>query len=217
MSCSRSPGLWARPLLPHSLPDSPKKLAAARWRPRRCTPCSSAPPCFKCSKLRTHGLSQNEKAWASRVTGVSFPRCPRTLALALPLPFVASWPANSDDASNTDILIDNKGSIWIIGVVFLVVVGAPLAEELLFRGLILRVLQKSFGSIFAVIASSILFAIPHWQPGATWQETTVLLTALGVVGMTLAIGAVLTNRLGPSVIAHFFFNGASTIAAFAAG
>jgi membrane protease YdiL (CAAX protease family) len=123
---------------------------------------------------------------------------------------------NSDDASNTDILTDNKGSIWIIGIVLLVVVGAPLAEELLFRGLILRVLQKSFGSVFAIIASSLLFAIPHWQPNATWQETMVLLSALGTVGLVLAIGAVKTDRLGPSVIAHFFFNGASTIAAFAA-
>lgn len=115
------------------------------------------------------------------------------------------------DASNTGILEDNKGSIWIVGVILLVVVGAPLAEELLFRGLILRILQKSFGSVFAVVASSLLFAIPHWQPDASWQETVVLLSALGTVGLVLGIGAVVTNRLGPAVIAHFFFNAIGTI------
>jgi len=118
---------------------------------------------------------------------------------------------NTDDASNTGILTDNQGSPWLIGVILLVVVGAPLAEELLFRGFILRTLQKYFGAITAVVVSSILFAIPHWQPTATWQETIVLLTALGVVGLVLAIGAVVTDRLGPSVIAHFFFNLTGTI------
>ena len=99
----------------------------------------------------------------------------------------------------------------LVAIILLVVVGAPLVEELLFRGLILRNLQRWFGATFAIVASSVLFAIPHWQPDATWQETTVLLTALGMVGLVLAIGAVMTNRLGPSVIAHFFFNAAGTI------
>lgn len=115
------------------------------------------------------------------------------------------------DASNTGILDDNRGSIWIVGVIFLVVVGAPLAEELLFRGLVLRILQKSFGSVFAVVASSLLFALPHWQADASWQETVVLLSALAAVGLVLATGAVITNRLGPAVIAHFLFNAIGTI------
>ena len=117
---------------------------------------------------------------------------------------------DTDDASNTDILVDNQDSAWIIGVIFLVVVGAPLVEELLFRGLILRILQKSFGNLFAIVASSVLFAIPHWQPDASWQETVVLLSALAAVGLVLAIGAVATDRLGPSVIAHFLFNATGT-------
>lgn len=118
---------------------------------------------------------------------------------------------DTDSASNTDILEDNQGSLLLVAIIFFVVVGAPLVEELLFRGLILRNLQRWFGPAVAIVASSLLFAIPHWQPSATWQETTVLLTALGVVGLVLAIGAVLTNRLGPSVIAHFLFNAAGTV------
>jgi len=118
---------------------------------------------------------------------------------------------NTEDASNTDILVDNKNSPWIYGIIFLVVVGAPLAEELLFRGLILRVLQKSYGRVFAILVSSLLFAIPHWQPDASWQETVVLLSALTVVGLVLAIGAVVTDRLGPAVIAHFLFNATGTL------
>jgi len=61
--------------------------------------------------------------------------------------------ADPNEASNTDILIDNQGSIWLIGVIALVVVGAPIAEELLFRGFILRALQKNFGSTPAARSS----------------------------------------------------------------
>lgn len=118
---------------------------------------------------------------------------------------------NTADASNTGILGDNRGSGWIVGVIFLVVVAAPLVEELLFRGLILRILQNTFGSVFAVVASSTLFALPHWQSDASWQETVVLLSAIGTVGMVLAVGAVVSNRLGPAVVGHFLFNLLGTI------
>lgn len=117
---------------------------------------------------------------------------------------------DSNDASNTGILTDNRGSLWIYGIIFLVCVGAPLVEELLFRGLILRALEKSFGAIAAIIMSSLLFALPHWQPNATWQETVVLLSALATVGLVLAIGAIRTNRLGACIIAHFLFNATGT-------
>lgn len=118
---------------------------------------------------------------------------------------------DTDAASNTGILTDNQGSPWLIGVILLVVVGAPLVEELLFRGLVLRTLERWFGSVAAVILSSLLFAIPHWQPDSSWQEAFVLLSALAVVGLVLAIGTVKTGRLGPAVIAHFIFNATGTL------
>jgi len=44
---------------------------------------------------------------------------------------------DSDAASNTGILEDNRGSWVLFAVIFFVVIGAPLAEELLFRGFIM--------------------------------------------------------------------------------
>lgn len=120
---------------------------------------------------------------------------------------------NPEDASNSDVLTDSRGSLWIIGIIVLVVVGAPLAEELLFRGLVLRVLEQSFGGVSAVVVSSLLFALPHWQATASWQETVVLLSAICVVGLVLATGAMATGRLGPPIIGHLLFNGAGTVIA----
>ena len=116
-----------------------------------------------------------------------------------------------EDASNTSILVDSKGSVWLIGVIALVVVGAPLVEELLFRGLILRALEKSLGPVVAIGLSTVMFALPHWQPDATWQETVVLVSSIAVVGLVLAIGTIRSGRLGPAVIGHFLFNGAGTL------
>lgn len=117
--------------------------------------------------------------------------------------------------SNDAILTDHEGTAWVAAIAILVVIGAPLVEELLYRGLIMRSLQRTAGLPFAMIASSFLFTIGHWQPDHTWRENTVLLTALFGVGAVLAFGAAKWNRLGPSIIGHLVFNGLNTWAILA--
>jgi len=123
---------------------------------------------------------------------------------------------NSEDASNTAIVTDNQDSPWLIGLIVLIVVGAPLAEELLFRGVLLRTIQKSFGTTAGIFGSSLLFMLPHIQADATWQETVVLWSALATVGVVLAIGAVKLGRIGPTIIAHLMFNSMGVLTALAA-
>lgn len=118
--------------------------------------------------------------------------------------------ADTDEASNTQILTDNEGSLWVIGIILCVVVGAPLVEELLFRGLILRAFEKSFGSVVGIAVSTAIFAVLHVVAGATWDETLVLWASIGMVGLVLAIGTVKIGRLGPAIIAHMLFNGVAT-------
>lgn len=117
--------------------------------------------------------------------------------------------------SNDAILTDHEGTAWVAAIVLAVVIGAPLVEELLYRGLIMRSLQRTAGLPFAVIASSFLFTIGHWQPDHTWRENVVLLTALFGVGAVLAFGAAKWNRLGPPIIGHLIFNGLNTLAILA--
>ena len=117
------------------------------------------------------------------------------------------------EASNTAIISDNAGSPWLIGVIALIVVGAPLTEELLFRGLILRAFEKSFGPFMAVVGSTLLFTLPHIQADATWRESLVLLSAIAAIGLILAGAALRMRRLGPTIIAHFLFNGFGTVVA----
>lgn len=80
-------------------------------------------------------------------------------------------------------------------------VAAPILEEILFRGFVLRSLQK-FGNVFAILISGILFGLFHGN-----LEQTIP-TALG--GIVLAYIAVKSNSIIPCVVAHFFNNALSS-------
>jgi membrane protease YdiL (CAAX protease family) len=78
------------------------------------------------------------------------------------------------------------------------VVCAALFEELFFRGLLLRSVQHRAGPVAAVIVSSVVFGVIHFQPA-----DTIALALFGAVCGTLAVRY---GRLGPAVWAHVAFN-----------
>jgi len=82
--------------------------------------------------------------------------------------------------------------------VAVVVVGAPLAEELFFRGLLLRAVGFRFGNVAAVIVSAVAFGLAHFEP--------LQMPVLVLFGVVLGVLAVRSGRLGPSICAHAAFN-----------
>ena len=89
-----------------------------------------------------------------------------------------------------------------------VIVGAPIVEELFFRGLVLRSLQRRFGDAWSVIASAGVFGLAHLSTsGAALQ-----LPALVALGLILAVLALRTGRLGPGIFAHGAFNAVTVVA-----
>lgn len=110
-------------------------------------------------------------------------------------------------AENTRIISDLEGSPWLFGLLFAVVVGAPISEELLFRGLILRSVQKRWGSVAGVIGSLVLFVPIHFADGGIFTGgQLVLWVSIASLGGVLAIAAVMTERLGASIVAHMIIN-----------
>lgn len=88
-----------------------------------------------------------------------------------------------------------------VGVVLLVLiagVGAPLVEELFYRGLLLRGLERRIGTTPAVVVSSVVFAAVHLQG--------LQFPALLVFGLVAGWLTVRTGRLGPAWAAHVAFN-----------
>jgi len=85
----------------------------------------------------------------------------------------------------------------IIMTALYVCVGAPLTEEFLFRGVLLKSMSK-YGVPFAVFASSVLFGLIH---GNIYQTPFAAL-----VGVVLAYVAVRSGSIWPGVIIHMIVN-----------
>ncbi len=108
-------------------------------------------------------------------------------------------------ADNTAFLTDAEGTPWLYVFIFAVVIGAPVAEEIFFRGLCLRAIEKRFGLVVGVVASTVIFTLPHFIGGGL-KGTIVLFTVIGLVGAILGVLVAKTDRLGGAIIAHMVFN-----------
>ena len=104
----------------------------------------------------------------------------------------------------TDLVRETRG-LKVIGVILFVVVGAPVVEELFFRGLVLRSLQRRLPDYAAIPISALLFGVSHPQPLSA-EGLVLVITSLVAFGVVLAVLAVRTGRLGPSIWTHAAFN-----------
>ncbi len=95
-------------------------------------------------------------------------------------------------------LTDRATGLGIVLLVLVVVVGAPIVEELFYRGLLLRSLDRHLPTWAAVVLSSVLFGLSHFQG--------IQLPALVLFGVLAAVLAVRTGNLGASIAAHMGFN-----------
>ncbi|TML86174.1 MAG: CPBP family intramembrane metalloprotease [Actinobacteria bacterium] len=85
-----------------------------------------------------------------------------------------------------------------------IAVGAPVVEELFYRGLLLRSLQRYLADGPAVVISGLVFAASHFE--------LLQLPALALVGVFLAVLVVRTGRLGPAIWCHIAFNTVTVVA-----
>jgi membrane protease YdiL (CAAX protease family) len=93
--------------------------------------------------------------------------------------------------------------VGVVLFLLIVVVGAPIIEELFFRGLVLRSIENRWGSVAAVLLSGAFFGLIHFQLADT--------PPLMAVGIVLGVLTVKTGRLGPAIWAHVFFNGTAAL------
>lgn len=97
----------------------------------------------------------------------------------------------------------------VLVLVLVVVVAAPLAEEVFFRGMLQRTLARSLPIWPAMLITSVLFGVSHFQ--------ALQLPALAAFGLVLSVLAHRTGRLGRSIWAHVSFNATTVVALLAGG
>ena len=95
-------------------------------------------------------------------------------------------------------LWDKVDGGWVLALIVVVVIGAPLIEEVVYRGMILQSLQGRFNEVLALVLSSAFFAAIHLQP--------VEFPGLFLFAIVLGLCFQKTGRLGSAILAHAAFN-----------
>ncbi|MBV1893212.1 MAG: CPBP family intramembrane metalloprotease [Ilumatobacteraceae bacterium] len=117
------------------------------------------------------------------------------------LPLEAMWPDTFTDdrlQENAKDLIDTAGGASIVLLFAIVVLGAPIVEELFYRGLLQRSLAARFNDGLVVVGVALVFAFIHFRP--------IEYPGLFAFGLVLGFTAIRTDRLGMPILTHIGFN-----------
>lgn len=127
--------------------------------------------------------------------------------------WVVAWPfleltgASRDDYEEpARKLADtaHASSWWGVALfVVMVVVGAPLVEELFYRGLLQRACLRRWSPSVAIPVTALAFGLTHFE--------LLQLPSLVVFGLVLGVLAHRAGRLGPSWAAHVGFNATAAV------
>jgi uncharacterized protein len=95
---------------------------------------------------------------------------------------------------------------YVVTLLIAAVIAAPLVEEAVFRGLMLRGLLSRIAVAPAVAVQGVLFGLAHVDP-VRGSGNIGLVLILSVVGVVFGGAAYLLRRIGPAIIGHAMFNG----------
>lgn len=116
------------------------------------------------------------------------------------LPLRAIWPATFDDealSETAEDLVDRADGLLPL-LVILVVLGAPVVEEIVYRGLLQRPLLNAMSAPVVIVLVAGVFALIHFRP--------VEYPGLFAAGLVFGVCAWRTGRLGMAIAAHVGFN-----------
>ena len=108
--------------------------------------------------------------------------------------------------SNTDIFetFRHDKAAYIV-VAALGVVGAPIFEELFFRGLLFQGLASRMPVVVAAIVQGVLFGLAHTSPAQGTHNVSVV-AAIAGMGLVLGLGRHYFRRLAPGMVGHGLHN-----------
>ena len=123
-----------------------------------------------------------------------------SIQLSLTIPISSLIPMSDEFAELFKQSIGNPSNIFAFTTI---VILAPVLEELIFRGVILRGLLKHYSPVTAIIVSSILFGAVHLNP---WQFISA-----SILGMFIGWVYYRTQSISLAIIIHGFNNLTATV------
>ena len=110
--------------------------------------------------------------------------------------------------SNTEGLDEiSADRTYVVSLVISAVVAAPIVEEMVFRGVVMRGLHRRMPMMAVVPVQGVLFGFAHVDPARGVGNIGLVLVLSGV-GVAFGVAAALLGRIGPTIVAHAIFNGA---------
>ncbi|MEO6124191.1 MAG: CPBP family intramembrane glutamic endopeptidase [Ilumatobacteraceae bacterium] len=116
-------------------------------------------------------------------------------------PLQTMWPGafSTDELErNARDLYERASGVWVVVLFAVVTVGAPLVEELVYRGLLGGAARRRFHEVVALVGVAAFFALIHFRP--------VEYPGLFAFGLVLGVCLAATNRIGMGILAHVAFN-----------
>lgn len=130
--------------------------------------------------------------------------CQLALVPVVSLPFLLLTDTDMEELSAPAESLADRATGWGVAIlVLVVVVAAPLAEELFYRGMMQRTFDRHLHRVASAALTSVLFGLSHFQ--------VLQLPALVAFGMVLSYLAHRSGRLGMSVWAHVGFNATTVV------
>jgi hypothetical protein len=120
---------------------------------------------------------------------------------ALILAFDVPLTSNTERVSDID-----ADRAYVIALAITAVVAAPIVEEMVFRGVVMRGLRARVGGFATVALQAVFFGAAHFDP-VRGAGNIGLVMVLSAVGGAFGLGAYLLRRIGPTILAHAIFNG----------
>lgn len=133
----------------------------------------------------------------------------RVLQVAVTAPLLALPVLRRSTQEYSDTMTRQPTELLITLIVVGVIV-APVVEELLFRGVLLRGLLARVGAPVAAVVQGIIFGCYHYAPDLGWYNL-VLITANSVFGIVFGFVALRRRSLGTGVVAHAATNASAFV------
>ena len=112
-----------------------------------------------------------------------------------------------DRKTDLDIMIQSSVYTRFV-TAFVAVVTAPLIEELVYRGLLYRALEKAAGVAIAIVVVSLLFAGVHVFQ---YRNNLAVIAVITLLSITLTVARAVSGKVLPAFIIHLVFNGIQSV------
>ncbi len=105
-----------------------------------------------------------------------------------------------------ETIIDNFGDPWVWGLIAAIVLGAPIVEEIVFRGFLQTAMLRWFGSPWmAIVVAAVPFTALHIKISGEFVPYYSL-APIFVLAVAMGLAYERTRRIGVPIMMHIAFN-----------